>query len=90
MYKSIQAQLFLPLHSHCLFYRNFTRFYNTVYGNCYTFNAGDQNTTLLVSKVGPMYGELATLCLLGSTRFHRKFDNDMGDTHHFNISCGID
>ncbi|XP_077988549.1 epithelial sodium channel subunit beta-2-like [Glandiceps talaboti] len=34
---------------------NFTQFFNYMYGNCYTFNSG-QNGTVSTDKSGPLYG----------------------------------
>ncbi|XP_054756186.2 amiloride-sensitive sodium channel subunit beta-like [Lytechinus pictus] len=35
---------------------NFSHFYNYLYGNCFTFNSGEFEKLLTVSKVGPLYG----------------------------------
>ncbi|XP_077992375.1 epithelial sodium channel subunit alpha-like [Glandiceps talaboti] len=35
---------------------NFTRFYNYMYGNCYTFNSGDSGSLVQTNKPGPLYG----------------------------------
>ncbi|XP_072175728.1 epithelial sodium channel subunit beta-like [Diadema setosum] len=43
-------------------YRNFSRFYTTQYGNCYTFNRPDVNKSILeTGKTGSQYGLHLTL-----------------------------
>ena len=40
-----------------LCFRTFIRTFNSVYGNCYTFNAGNGKHVFKQSQTGPRYGK---------------------------------
>jgi len=57
MTKLSQMTLSAVMTGYCL--RSFTNFYNTQYGNCYTFNSGWNASEELITayRAGPQYGE---------------------------------
>ena len=61
-----------------LCYRNFTTFVSTTYGNCYTFNSGQDNVTLMSERSGPFYGEAtAAISFLTCLWFCNAFDGSI-------------